>query len=186
MAWYHQFSFFIVTRRKLGGVLGTTTKSVHIILPFSEYFTGRLGRSESLHPWKKGFILLSKGAHFEKIRRRATRGEIILHFTATFRAVQHGLYTSNLLPMSICYGSENMIFILSKPLQDLDQPHFGPSPCVTGMTSALSNCANALRTPLQYTISWGGYTSIVCKAEPDLLKRDKHHTLMEASKHRPL
>ena len=39
MAWYDQFSFFIVTRRKLGGVLGATTKSVHIILPFSEYFT---------------------------------------------------------------------------------------------------------------------------------------------------
>ena len=96
-----------------------------------------VGKVGKLTPLKKGFILQSKGAHFEKIRRRATRDEIILHFTAALRAVQHSLYTSNLLPTPICYGSENMIFILSKPLQDLDQPHFGPSPCVTGMTSAL-------------------------------------------------
>ena len=44
---------------------------------------------------KKGFLLQRKGAHFEKIRRRATLGEIIFAVT---RAVQHGLYTSNLLP----------------------------------------------------------------------------------------
>ena len=41
----------------------------------------------------------SKGAHFEKIFRRAQRGEITSHFFfAALRAVQHGLYTSNLLP----------------------------------------------------------------------------------------
>ena len=47
---------------------------------------------------KKDFILQSKGAHFEKFRRRATRGEITLRFLAALRAAQHGLYTSNLLP----------------------------------------------------------------------------------------
>ena len=47
---------------------------------------------------KKDFILQSKGAHLEKFRRRATRGEITLRFLAALRAAQHGLYTSNLLP----------------------------------------------------------------------------------------
>ena len=41
----------------------------------------------------------SNGVHFEKIFHRAMRGEIPLHFFPTaLRAVQHGLYTSNLLP----------------------------------------------------------------------------------------
>ena len=31
-------------------------------------------------PFKKGFNLQSKSAHFEKIRRRAVRGEITIHF----------------------------------------------------------------------------------------------------------
>ena len=53
---------------------------------------------------KKDFILQSKGAHFEKFRRRATRGEITLRFLAALRAAQHGLYTSNLLPTPMwCY-----------------------------------------------------------------------------------
>ena len=43
-------------RRKLGGLLGTTTKSVRIILLFFKYFTGRLGRSESSYPWKKALF----------------------------------------------------------------------------------------------------------------------------------
>ena len=40
----------------------------------------------------------SKGAHFEKKFRRAKRGEITSHFSASLRAVLHGLFTSNLLP----------------------------------------------------------------------------------------
>ena len=40
----------------------------------------------------------SKGAHFEIICRRATRGEITFHFLSSTRAAQHGLYTSTLLP----------------------------------------------------------------------------------------
>ena len=55
-------------RRKLGSLLGMTTKSVCSILQLSKYFTGRLGRSESLYFWKRQ----SKGAHFEKICNRAT------------------------------------------------------------------------------------------------------------------
>ena len=44
-------------------------------------------------------MLQSKGAHFEKNRRRATRGEIIFHFfLPALRAAQNGLYTSILLP----------------------------------------------------------------------------------------
>ena len=35
--------------RKLGGLQGTTTKSVRSILQFLKYFTGRLGMSESLY-----------------------------------------------------------------------------------------------------------------------------------------
>ena len=45
----------------------------------------------------------SKGADFEKIRRRATRGELTFHFLAALRAAQHGLYTSNLLPTPMEY-----------------------------------------------------------------------------------
>ena len=41
---------------KLGGLLGTTTKSVRTILLFSKYFAGQLGRSESLYLWKKGSL----------------------------------------------------------------------------------------------------------------------------------
>ena len=59
---------------------------------------------------KKDFILQSKGAHFEKFRRRATRGEITLRFLAALRAAQHGLYTSNLLPTPMT----------GKPLQHTD------------------------------------------------------------------
>ena len=43
--------------------------------PHSEYYTGGLVRSENeleyYTPLKKGFILQSKGAHLEKICRRA-------------------------------------------------------------------------------------------------------------------
>ena len=50
----------------------TMTKSVHTSLQFSKYVLyWMVGKSESLYRlylWKKGFILQSKGAHFEKIR----------------------------------------------------------------------------------------------------------------------
>ena len=60
-------------RRKLGGILGILV---------SKYFTGRLGRSESFIPLKKGSLKV----HTFK------------NFSVTLCAVQHGLYTSNLLP----------------------------------------------------------------------------------------
>ena len=46
-----------------------------------------------LYTVEKGFILQSKGSHFEKIRRRTMCGEI-----AALCAAQRGFYTSNLLP----------------------------------------------------------------------------------------
>ena len=49
-------------------------------------------------PLKKGFILQSKGVHFEFRYRKQCR-EITFHFLAALRVAQHGLYTSNLLPM---------------------------------------------------------------------------------------
>ena len=68
---------------------------------------------------KKDFILQSKGAHFEKFRRRATRGEITLRFLAALRAAQHGLYTPNLLPTP-------MYCIVSLPWLDLECGHRSP------------------------------------------------------------
>ena len=47
------------------------------ILQFSKYFTGRLGRSESLYIGRKGSL---KVHTFKIIFRRATRGEILLNF----------------------------------------------------------------------------------------------------------
>ena len=62
MAWYEASAHFHrdhYKRRKLGGLLGTTTKSVRIIL---------LDGWEGLKAYtlEKGFILQSKGAHFYK------------------------------------------------------------------------------------------------------------------------
>ena len=49
VGWYEaHFHRDYYKRRKLGGLMGTTTKSVRSILQFSKYFTGRLGSSESL------------------------------------------------------------------------------------------------------------------------------------------
>ena len=71
----------------------------------------RVGKVENearifIHPLKRAFMLQSKGAHFGKICRRATRGEITFHFLAVLRAAQNGLYTSILLPtpMTIAVG----------------------------------------------------------------------------------
>ena len=51
-------------------------------------------------------MLQSKGAHFEKICRRATCGEIIFHRLVVLHVAQNGLYTSILLPtpMTIAVG----------------------------------------------------------------------------------
>ena len=75
----------------------------------------------------------------------------------------------------------------------LDQLHFGPWRCVVWMISALSNSADGLRATLPHdsiTDKCLKYpeeaTSIVHKAELDLLKRDKSLTLTEASKHQSL
>ena len=55
MAWYGLMHIHRLyhKRRKLAGLLGTTTKSVHIILLFSKYFTGRVGGSEGLYTIEK-------------------------------------------------------------------------------------------------------------------------------------
>ena len=67
-----------------------TTKSVRSIVQFPNIL---------LDGWEglKAYTFekrQSKGAHFEKIFRRA-----ITFLSAMLRMVQHGLYTSNLLPM---------------------------------------------------------------------------------------
>ena len=85
-------------QRKLGRILGTTTKSVRIILPLSKYFTRRLGRSESLNPWKKALFCSVKVHTLTKFAAALREAKFFYIFTATLRAVQHGLYTSNLLP----------------------------------------------------------------------------------------
>ena len=46
-------------------------------------FSSLRTRLEYYTPLKKGFILQSKDAHFEKIRRLATRGEINFHFLSS-------------------------------------------------------------------------------------------------------
>ena len=63
-------------RRKLAGRSPGNDDEVSIIcFPHIEYCTGGLVRSENeariLYTIEKGFILQSKGVHFEKIRRRA-------------------------------------------------------------------------------------------------------------------
>ena len=68
-------------RRKLAGRSPGNDDEVSIIcFPHIEYCTGGLVRSENeariLYTVEKGFVLQSKSEHSEKIRRRATRGEI--------------------------------------------------------------------------------------------------------------
>ena len=74
-----------------------------------QMFYWTVGKVWKLIPLKKGFILQSKGARFEKTFSTIT--EIILHFFAALRAVQHILYTSNLLPTPM-YISAKCAFIL--------------------------------------------------------------------------
>ena len=88
-------------QRKLGGLLGMTTKSLRIIL---KYFTGCLGRSESLYPGKKALFGSPKVHTLKKICHHTTCGEIISHFSTALHVVQHGLYTSNLLPLPMFLG----------------------------------------------------------------------------------
>ena len=80
MGWYKatnaHFHRDYYKRRKLGGLQGTTTKSVRSILLFSKCFTVRLERSEAYEKRQ------SNGAHIEKIFHRASRGEITSHFFA--------------------------------------------------------------------------------------------------------
>ena len=96
MGWYEatnaHFHRDYYKRRKLGGLLGTTTKLVRSILSFSKYFTGRLGRSES---FEKSSL---KVPTLKKISAALRAAKLIHIFSAALRAVQHGLYTSNLLP----------------------------------------------------------------------------------------
>ena len=84
-------------RRKLAGRSPGNDDEVSIIwfphklnIVLEGWKDGLRTRLEYYTPLKKGFILQSKGAHFEKIR------------LAAFRAAQHGLYTSNLLPTPLC------------------------------------------------------------------------------------
>ena len=69
--------------------LGTTMKSVHSILQLSKYFTGWLGRSESL---KKGRLKVYTLKKFSTMLCTAK------FFSTALCAVQHSLYTINLLP----------------------------------------------------------------------------------------
>ena len=67
-------------QRKLAGRSPGNDDKVSIVcFPHIEYCTGGLVRSENeariLYTVEKGFILQSKSAHFEKIRRRAARSE---------------------------------------------------------------------------------------------------------------
>ena len=65
----------------------------------SKYFTGRLGRSESLY-------LCSLKVHsFKNFSPRVARRNYFIFFSAALRAVQHGLHTSNLPPTPMmCSG----------------------------------------------------------------------------------
>ena len=94
-----RFSKRLYGRRKLARQSpGNDDEVSRSILCFPhKYCTGGLVRSENE---KKGISLqsIAKGAHFRKIRHRATRCEINFHFWVVLRPAGHGLYTSNLLP----------------------------------------------------------------------------------------
>ena len=99
MGWYEatyaRFHRDYYRRRKLDGLLGTTTKSVRSILQFPNIL---LDGWEGLkaHTFEKG---QSKGAHLETKISTALRAAKLLNiFPTTLCAVQHHLYTSNLLP----------------------------------------------------------------------------------------
>ena len=79
----------------MGGLLGMTTKSVCAILQFSKYLRGRLGRSEAYS--------FEKRVHTLKKISAVLHAVTLFHiFPSALRAVHHGLYTSNLLPMPMC------------------------------------------------------------------------------------
>ena len=87
MDWYEATNAHFQTgdyykRRKLGGLLGTMTKSVRSILQSPNILLDGWEGMKAYTFEKKQ----SKSAHFEK------------NFRGASRAVQHDLYTSNLLP----------------------------------------------------------------------------------------
>ena len=85
-------------RRKLGGLLGTTTKSVRSTDFQIFYWT--VGKVWKLIPLKKGSLKVHTLKNFPP---RVARRNYFTFFSAALFAVQHGLYTSNLLPTPMQY-----------------------------------------------------------------------------------
>ena len=85
MGWYEVINahFLLPARRGLGGLLGTTTKSVRSILHISKYLLDGWDGLKAYFLEKKKKKKQSKDAHFSKNFCRATRGEIILQLFCT-------------------------------------------------------------------------------------------------------
>ena len=124
MGWYKapnaHFHRDYYKRRKLGGLLGTTTKSVRSILQFSKYFTGRLGRSQKkgslmLHTLKKISAARSAAKLLHIFSHRASRGAVWpLHFkfaSYAYVVVQLWLFHPKTAPKAISEGLKSNIFL---------------------------------------------------------------------------
>ena len=101
--------------------MGTTTKSVRSILQFCKYFTRRLGSTESL------FFFLTKGSlkvhTLKKSPAARSAAKLLDIFSAALRAVQHGLYTSNLLPTPMSWSSNSCCFTPKRHKKRSQTPH---------------------------------------------------------------
>ena len=125
MGWYKapnaHFHRDYYKRRKLGGFLGTTTKSVRSILPFSKYFTGRLGRAQKkkgslmLHTLKKISAVIRAAKFLHIFFHRASRGAVWpLHFkfaSYAYVVVQLLLFHPKTAPKAISEGLKSNIFL---------------------------------------------------------------------------